>query len=62
MYTTSLSIGSKVNIAGAPVQAPIGESEASRSDVCGHSSGLPEPELQVRFERFGGQSLFPDSR
>src|SRR6266550_540400 len=50
MYTISLSIDGKVNIAGVPVRALRGGHEASHSVVCGLSNGSPERELQARSE------------
>jgi len=62
MYTSSLYIDSKVNIADVPVQVLIEEFEAWCSAACDDSNGLPEPELQVRSETFCGQCLCSRSK
>lgn len=55
MYTTSLTIGRKVNISGAHFRAGIEESEECGKVVFGPSNGHPERELPVRLETFCGQ-------
>jgi hypothetical protein len=57
MYTISLSIDGKVNIADAPAPRRRAGFSTSHTGACAYSSGHPEPELQVRLETFDGRCL-----